>query len=126
MALAQPLPSDDAEDQLKIMLVGDERSAACKLRLELDGYEVLLVGLGSAPQVLRGEGRPDLVFVDGRLFTEGPTGLVAAVREECDWHGIPVILIPVPRSLVSYSSCGLRLLEAEPTGFASGPQALSA
>ena len=82
-------------DRVRVLFVEDDPSVAqmYKLKLELDGYDVVVVPDGEKALELARSDRPDIVFLDIRLPKLDGFGVLEALRNEPKTERLPVVIL---------------------------------
>ena len=82
-------------DRVRVLFVEDDPSVAqmYKLKLELDGYDVVVAPDGEKALELARSDRPDIVFLDIRLPKLDGFGVLEALRNEPKTERLPVVIL---------------------------------
>jgi len=80
---------------VRVLFVEDDPSVAqmYKLKLELDGYDVVVAPDGEKALELARSDRPDIVFLDIRLPKLDGFGVLEALRNEPKTERLPVVIL---------------------------------
>jgi DNA-binding response OmpR family regulator len=92
------LPESDVE-ALEVLFIADDHDLAemYRLKLELDGYWVRIVGLDTAVAAARMR-RPDIVFLDMAAWRPERLGILKDVRAALHRPQLPAIVLAPSRS----------------------------
>jgi CheY-like chemotaxis protein len=87
--------SRTGRDRVRVLFVEDDPSVAqmYKLKLELDGYEVVVAGDGETALEVASGNPPDIIFLDIRLPKLDGFGVLEALREDPKTHQVPVVIL---------------------------------
>lgn len=89
------IESRGGRDRVRVLFVEDDPSVAqmYKLKLELDGYDVVVASDGEkALTVARGD-PPDIIFLDIRLPKLDGFGVLEALRKDPKTKRVPVVIL---------------------------------
>jgi CheY-like chemotaxis protein len=90
-----------AGDRQKILVVDDSMTIAAMVRgiLENEGYEVLIAGDGIEGAATARTEHPDMIICDELMPKLDGFGMMAALQEDPETAGIPVILLTAKASV---------------------------
>jgi len=82
-------------EQVRVLLVEDDRSVAqmYRLKLELDGYQVDVATDGEMAVEMAGRDLPDIIFLDIRLPKLDGVGVLEALRSNAKTKKTRVVLL---------------------------------
>jgi CheY-like chemotaxis protein len=86
-----PAPVED----VKVLFVEDDPTVAqmYRLKLELDGYQVVMAKDGEEGLELAARLKPDLIFLDIRLPKMGGLDVLEQLRRATDTRNTPVVIL---------------------------------
>ena len=86
---------EHSSDEIRVLFVEDDPTVAqmCRLKLELDGYRVIMAKDGEEGLRLATEVRPDLVFLDIRLPKMDGFGVLEKLRACEETRHVPVVIL---------------------------------
>jgi two-component system alkaline phosphatase synthesis response regulator PhoP len=87
--------SFETEEEVRVLFIEDDAAVAdmYRLKLELDGYTVIVAGDGEEGLRLAKENPPDIVFLDIRLPEMDGFAVLEQLRKDARLKPIPVIIL---------------------------------
>ncbi len=87
--------SNHSSDEIRVLFVEDDPTVAqmYRLKLELDGYQVIMAKDGEEGLRLADEIRPDLVFLDIRLPKVDGFAVLEGLRSRDETRNVPVVIL---------------------------------
>src|SRR5579859_3507691 len=87
--------SEERADEVQVLFIEDDPTVAqmYKLKLELDGYRVLMAKDGEEGLRLATENPPDIVFLDIRLPKMDGFAVLEALRSSEQTRDVPVVIL---------------------------------
>jgi len=87
--------SEHSSDDIRVLFVEDDPTVAqmYRLKLELDGYQVVMAKDGEEGLELAARLRPDLIFLDIRLPKMGGLDLLEQLRRATETRTTPVVIL---------------------------------
>jgi DNA-binding response OmpR family regulator len=87
--------SEHSGDEIKVLFVEDDPTVAqmYRLKLELDGYQVVMAKDGEEGLRLASELRPDIVFLDIRLPKLDGFSVLESLRAVEETKNVPVVIL---------------------------------
>jgi DNA-binding response OmpR family regulator len=86
---------DHSTDDIRVLFVEDDPTVAqmYRLKLELDGYQVIMAKDGEEGLRLAGEVSPDIVFLDIRLPKVDGFAVLEGLRKREQTRNVPVVIL---------------------------------
>ena len=86
---------DHSSDDIRVLFVEDDPTVAqmYRLKLELDGYQVIMAKDGEEGLRLADEIRPDIVFLDIRLPKVDGFAVLEGLRSRDETRNVPVVIL---------------------------------
>jgi len=86
---------DHSSDEIRVLFVEDDPTVAqmYRLKLELDGYQVIMAKDGEEGLRLANEIEPDIVFLDIRLPKVDGFAVLEGLRSREETRNVPVVIL---------------------------------
>ena len=86
---------DHSSDDIRVLFVEDDPTVAqmYRLKLELDGYQVIMAKDGEEGLRLANEIMPDIVFLDIRLPKVDGFAVLEGLRSRDETRNVPVVIL---------------------------------
>ena len=87
--------SEHSSDDIRVLFVEDDPTVAqmYRLKLELDGYQVVMAKDGEEGLELAARLEPDLIFLDIRLPKMGGLDVLEQLRQATETMNTPVVIL---------------------------------
>jgi len=87
--------SEHSSDEIRVLFVEDDPTVAqmYRLKLELDGYQVIMAKDGEEGLRLANEIEPDIVFLDIRLPKVDGFAVLEGLRSHEQTRNVPVVIL---------------------------------
>src|SRR6266850_7838256 len=88
-------PEAGPVDDVRVLFVEDDPAVAqmCRLKLELDGYQVEVAPDGEVALLMARSEPPDIIFLDIRLPKLGGLDVLEALRADPKTQAVPVVIL---------------------------------
>jgi DNA-binding response OmpR family regulator len=82
-------------EEIHVLFIEDDPTVAqmYRLKLELDGYRVVMAKDGDEGLRMASELRPDIIFLDIRLPKKDGFAVLEAIRSDAETQDIPVVIL---------------------------------
>ena len=86
---------DHSSDEVRVLFVEDDPTVAqmYRLKLELDGYQVIMAKDGEEGLRMANEIKPDIIFLDIRLPKVDGFAVLEGLRSQDDTRHVPVVIL---------------------------------
>lgn len=86
---------DHSSDEIRVLFVEDDPTVAqmYRLKLELDGYQVIMAKDGEEGLRLADEIEPDIIFLDIRLPKVDGFAVLEGLRSREETRNVPVVIL---------------------------------
>ncbi len=86
---------EHSSDEVRVLFVEDDPTVAqmYRLKLELDGYQVIMAKDGEEGLRMANEIKPDIIFLDIRLPKVDGFAVLEGLRSQEDTRHVPVVIL---------------------------------